>query len=1334
MNNAERQSSGGNRRPVSGSDWAEMQQSQFNPELARKLAKKRAEEVQGQEATYELPGDEEQAIVPVAETALGAPRMPGAQPIEAEMIANEVVRPELPPADNEDRLALPPAKEDDSNRPDPDPIPDPTDGDLEPVSDDPALEPLDPLVAGNVSRDAELKNAAKDIGERQLQKEVEEAKGIKGFFIKRWKNNYARKYYEKKYEKQAEAWIAATERGYAYDADGRRIELADAGGNVALFDENGDKLKRFEMTADDWQLDRKSSVERVVSDDLDDFQDYLSAEAGEKRLDENEELTQITRSIIEDFVKQVQNEPDRRVELEANMRAAMHNLSHMGSLARKAAGAETRQVNREVTVAQYERGERGQRILSRDENGNLIKRTQTLTEEIPEGQLGNLDNYAEVAITALNRVEHGYALENVMEGFRVVNGQVNEGARTEEHQDAIDRIVSKWEGSRFGHLMPPEFIAGAAGMAGYFVKSFATSAVKAATFGIGGSAVTGLAAGLRERAHVSADRARMLRDMSGGLVKDGAKSKYETKLFGTAYEMRSADDLVESMNTAQESGDFDAIMKSLVEVEARRLFSDGEKKDLISYTNPEQRSKEYLGLMTKMSELKRSMTPEQRTQFEQMHESMMHERVASLAESVDAKDRVFAKVRRRQAIKQGVKTGVVAFGSMVVAQEVLALVDPGKFGALESVLNKNGVLNTANNTDASETMLAGFTGQHQVLPAGVRDGGTIDGTLSDEQKAALKERGGSYREYKVPVANTETQTVTHVGGEEIPGVSGRYLTEDWGNNGTSVSDGNELGIWNGPRPGTFVTHMSGDSWTEMHGAMNFEDDVANGRLMGYLTVDQGAQAVRIPIPAEVTEDGQLLFDNPILRQFIGPDGRFHGAFFEVAKETGVDANGVTHLISYATEVGDGLQSTYDVTEAVETVTEQVKTAILEPKFEETEADVVWGPFAAFVKRDGLSRMTRGDGSTPGGVGQAPQGGNGGGEAPAPSGEVGGGDGGGEATGNRDENPYDGQFNTWWNGLGDAERQTYTELVTGTGMADGMSEGERNNALSGMMPELRDWIRQRTEGGTGDSNVASVAASEDGRETTTGGERREMPTQQHYEEWWDGLGDAERQMYADLVTGTGAAEGMPENERQNFLNNISPELAEWLRDRSGESVEVIQEGGAESVEATPSEERETVGNAGYGGRSDFFNRPVAPPVDLPSGITIPDDIRAGWDREWDGNPDNPADSGMSPVWKHSYLSDDDWLNGQTETYRASDGLDGFTGEEWVNMRKQYINEKRSEAIFNSWWNGLDEAGRQAVTDLVMGTGIVEGASRGELQSVLDGMPGLSEWIRRKVRRA
>lgn len=753
---------------------------------------------------------------------------------------------------------------------------------------------------------ADFTHDKKELAHDIAEQQLNEEQEKAGLIKRIWKGNLFRKYYQKKYERE----LLNGDRSVGVDPDGDEITIDDL-----IEDRSGSAIKRFILGATE---DMRYVHEKIGKRRKDDSYD------GEKLAEADKETTEAVRGAIERF-------------------------------------------------AQAKIPEDGTMEDLRREFGNEIKRLQAEANDQNHSINSKfINNYFEVAMQARQRVEHGIAMEKVMEGFKVYNADVRNNIRTEAHRDNIDKIVNKIESSKVFSIIPAEILAAAVGSAWSLAQTGARSAAKVAV-PVGGIAVSGALAGLRERNRVTEDRARMMRDVAVGLEYSGTaeeseeiegrrarkRAKYEARIGGTLYDMRPASELTADINQAIESGDEDSLLRAIAEARVRIDYSDSEQKDLISYSSADSLGDERMALDMAVIRAENGLSEEGKQKLKNMKAAVTED----INDNVDENDRDFRKVRATQAVKQAGKTILIGSAVFFGSQELMATLDPNKVGLFE----KAGILKTQNNADAQETILAGLAGPRVRTEAHTD---VIRGVTGDRQTEIQQYENAGYTKTEVSPAWTETrQDLVDVDPSKST-AQVRVAYDGWANNGTSVSDGNELRMHLG----------NGQISSGMHGAstiggqpLDYDAAASAGRIKGYLTVG----GAKFEIAPKVNSVGQLTWgENGIFTtttgetiRAIGGNGEKMYKYFEIAMDNGTDANGVAHMIPLATDIGmdnfDGkIQQVVDTVVEHPAVYDFTKTTISEIPREVSYG----GVFVAPTSRVGLGGTrsnpeTGGDGST-----------------------------------------------------------------------------------------------------------------------------------------------------------------------------------------------------------------------------------------------------------------------------------------------------------------------------------------------------------------------------------
>ena len=629
------------------------------------------------------------------------------------------------------------------------------------------------------------------------------------------------------------------------------------------------KIGDEELSVDEILAKRKNSaISRFIMSVTEDSEGFIHQSAGESMEEADEETTTKVRTIIEKF-------------------ASAQNLS-----------AEDRK--REF-----------------DEDMKRL-RAESVDDGRPISQ-ALLDNYELVATQAFNRVSHGIAIEDVMDGFKVYNAKVRDGVRTEAHRDAIDKVVNWLESSKIGQFIPAEVIAGAVSV----TSALTQTGVRAVAGAAGGMLVSSAISGLKERNRITEDRARMLRDAANGLSYEGQsgtpetkRAKYEARIGGTLYELRSANDLASNIQNslqqeASESRD-ENILRAIAEARVRIDFSDSESKDLISYTSADKRGEERLKLDIATIRAEKALSESGIKRLETMKEQIRKE----IEDSTNESDRNFSHMRAAMAAKKAGKTLLIGASTFFVSQEVVAALDPGKVGLLE----KLNIIKTENNTNASETILAGLVTNPGARASNIHTE-TIENISADREVEIRAYEEAGYKKIETAKAWTETKTTLGEVKPEDSTAAIKIKHDGWANNGTKGADGNELRtrIING----SMVSRMRGNS--TMNGRVfNYDALAAEGKIKGYLTIG----GAKFELVSKVNDAGQLTWgENGIFTtttgetiRGIGENGEKLYRHFEIALDNGVDADGIHHIIPFATDSGRNT-FTGTMSQATETVIE-----------------------------------------------------------------------------------------------------------------------------------------------------------------------------------------------------------------------------------------------------------------------------------------------------------------------------------------------------------------------------------------------------------------------------
>ena len=565
------------------------------------------------------------------------------------------------------------------------------------------------------------------------------------------------------------------------------------------------------------------------------------------------------------------------------------------------------------------------------------------------------DNYLAVAEAARDRAEHGKAMADVMAGFRFVNGEARADVRSQEHLTAVEKITKRLLRSPVGRVIPPEVLATAAGTAFNYSKMplkmalvAGASAVVGATFApaVVPLAATGFLAatfgaareGVRYESDRSAQNAKMARGYTppeestlsslgeGGGLKTRLSRRIlrkqlrgENKLKETQYEMSDSRDLVSDINKALESGDASAIATAFAKADVAIKSTDRLGVNFISYGE----SEEDQGVVSQRRMELDIAVAEAEVRLRELGadgslETKLADAITDAKDKLEtdktAKDKLSRKLKRHRKFAAAGMSAGISMAGQVIAQEGIAFARKDTVGLAETGVNKLssktlGHELTTNNADARNTLLAGLAGLKQV------EGYTAvvhkNEELTEEQ---IKQYENDPRYTIVrgddKVVRTETQVSTR---EALDGCQEGYRS-NWLDNGTRGSDRNELRGYFDSQRGVY-THVSGESWG---GGQSFNLDRLQASDAGFVA-SLGGKTIWLPATGSNGDFAPDLSGQPSWVADAINGRHFDNISFVV--NNGVDASGAMDCSSVWTFGGDGqLPST--VTAITESVVHQ----------------------------------------------------------------------------------------------------------------------------------------------------------------------------------------------------------------------------------------------------------------------------------------------------------------------------------------------------------------------------------------------------------------------------
>lgn len=522
-------------------------------------------------------------------------------------------------------------------------------------------------------------------------------------------------------------------------------------------------------------------------------------------------------------------------------------------------------------IREYTVGHMDAAALEEERTRVMSELARSQPELLEKGMLF-ADNLKAVAEQIRAQVEHGAALDDLLERTRIFIGRAETGVRTEAHFGPAQRAMEWMKEHKLGALANEGVMVSAISIAYSVGKWSARTAGGALGRAVAPGVAAGLMAGMREGKRLKEERQQHARELAQNRdFEPGAerREKFEASRYEAVASEVLAQSLFETLYEAREDGapelrqltaeQYEDALLQLASAVARVQRSDREGIDLISYSSATLVEEERLKLdvmiadaKIRLGQMSGSAGAELSEEIQQHgFDGALGSRVAMagevLQEDIESKDRVFDSMKRREVAKAAVKAALVGATVGLVAQEVGAFVRSDQQGAAEELFTHHkpdgphqSLLRswlgpeaevqpptTETAIGADRIMVAG--GELSAQPDGsytllgsdgrtVREGLRVEGGRFDAaSQTALAEAG---------VARVEDtfQTVTETT-EAVPMSSAEYLMRNseqlhnvrrsmWYDNDTSrVFDRNELGLWWGgsngiDQSGNYVFNIS----------------------------------------------------------------------------------------------------------------------------------------------------------------------------------------------------------------------------------------------------------------------------------------------------------------------------------------------------------------------------------------------------------------------------------------------------------------------------------------------------------------------------------------------
>ncbi|MBR1939402.1 hypothetical protein IJ847_01565, partial [Candidatus Saccharibacteria bacterium] len=562
--------------------------------------------------------------------------------------------------------------------------------------------------------------------------------------------------------------------------------------------------------------------------------------------------------------------------------------------------------------------------------------------------------------------KHADGIERLMKGFAIVNAETRSNIRTEIHKSKCDEVIEKLKRSKVGRFVPAGALTAATGVAGALLfggESSSNGVVQRALKVVFPASVlaSGMIAGVKERQRAQEDITKMRRDLARGMnvreTETGRRYAKNRELYEATYDMIDASDATDSLNgllnkmregtitDAEKDG-----MKGLFSaMYFARELSDDRNVDLIAYSNdhPENIPDERLRYDIALARAE-VMMRDNGIDVQSLRSTIGEgaNTLHALEESIDEKDKVACKLRRKMARRAGVKAAATTFALGTVASEIRAAFDPNMTGVIDRL---RGVKDT---DGAGHTILEGTIARFERARAegwnGVgafirplESGGADISHVANYRTGVTKNEAQQilqqHPDYKmVQVGQRPDGTFTDVTlGDYVSQRSEQIHIgdENWLNNGTAEYDLSEKDVFFTETDKWFARLRNNPFNSNM--TIDPKLEAANGRLVWVVRTNDidGNNGTGFLLPAAYDQaSGNFVMSSsadPTLRDVAES---FAFDRFHLGVDLGLDSNGVRNIASIATTSGHGFdgseiishtQNMEDIFNVTRTVTEHI---------------------------------------------------------------------------------------------------------------------------------------------------------------------------------------------------------------------------------------------------------------------------------------------------------------------------------------------------------------------------------------------------------------------------
>ena len=862
-----------------------------------------------------------------------------------------------------------------------------------------------PLVAVSAASDKEIERRARQIAEADIEHRVKTAKGLRKFLTGIWSGNYGKEYEIRKRQKEV-------------------LDLLKEKNDLLLRKERGDNIDGARLTEleglvgkDTW-TGNSGDTERFVMAHVENMRDMIRQEKGEDmrvygveyvETDENELNEDGTPKLDKDgnpIKKRVPKafrrdrdadgneikvpaegrEADQAIRIEQSIRAY---ASVVGNIERNTSlNAEQKKEQQEGALEQFRREMATLRL-----------------EDIKNGGDGSMiNNYEITATRAAERAKHEASIDNVMNGFRYIDGEMNRDVSTEAHRNAVEKLVNRINRVPF---VPEAAAVATASVIMAVTKSSGNTLGRAAGGLLGGAAVGAIFEGFKYGDRLKSQYATAAREIAMGGQLEGGKleaamqenimSFMTREKEGGGRETITAKMLGSELNTSTNElrtalAAFEAdpgndglrnnlkaaaakVGDRIADARLRLKVGDQECVDLMGFSSTDlsKIESERMDLWKSIAEAQVAINKAESNENIADGELLNMEQIANQAKGQfdglvkEGRKKIDSDIRAR-AIKHA--TGAFFRNALIAGtiDDFLANFSADKVSTLENL----GIVKTTNGPDATNSFFSGFldkVGVPGFKAEKIIAGKTCDSMAEAQQYA--KDNGLSAIN-RQPNASKDVISTAKEPDSSYAQKWDKIKPRRWGDNQTDdIYEGNELRLYG--EPDSLYVNMKGTSTDWAGNIMDAEGIQKAGNMKILITFSKDTQMhpVALPVAPDGSVDYSVLTAGELARVRAGDIW-----CAEVADTSGPTTD-VFATMMYGR--GGGEIETTTVTKGFDYVVEGVKKI--------TDRDVSFNPFsfAGAALRGGRGigiKRNRSEGTSEGGGDSS--GGGGGTPEPAPS--------------------------------------------------------------------------------------------------------------------------------------------------------------------------------------------------------------------------------------------------------------------------------------------------------------------------------------------------------------